>query len=64
MTGSNKWASEAVTWSITQQASKDNSAASRALKELVPADAIKCFGHGINITRNRAGSLTIKQQEN
>lgn len=64
MTGSNKWASEAVTWSLTTEAYKDNLAASKALKELVPADAIKCFGHGINITRNRAGSLTVKQMEN
>ena len=63
MTGSNAWANEAVTWVTTRQAAKDNEAASKALKGMVPADAIKCFGHGIIIARNRAGSLTIKSTE-
>lgn len=60
MTGNNGWAFQAGAWTETQQAAKDNAAATKALKELVPPDAVKCFGHGIVISRNRAGALTIK----
>jgi hypothetical protein len=63
MTGKNEWAAEAVTWITTKQAAKDNKAAEKALKELVPADAAKCSGHGISISRNKAGSLSIREKE-
>ena len=63
MTGKNEWAAEAVTWITTRQAAKDNKSAEKALKELVPADAAKCTGHGISISRNKAGSLTIREKE-
>lgn len=63
MTGSNQWASEAVTWITTRQAAKDNAAADKAIKALVAADASKCFGHGITVSRNKAGSLTIREKE-
>lgn len=63
MTGKNEWASEAVTWITTKQASKDYAAADKALKALVPADAAKCSGHGISISRNKAGSLSIRESK-
>lgn len=63
MTGNNAWASESVTWITTRKAAKDNADAHKALKEMVPADAIKCHGHGIAISRNRAGSLTLREME-
>jgi predicted phage-related endonuclease len=63
MQGNNEWASEAVMWATTRQARKDNEAADKALKALVPADAAKCTGHGISITRSKAGSLTIREMK-
>lgn len=60
-TGNNQWASEAVTWLTTRIARKDNEAAEKALKGLVPADAARCHGHGIEIKRDRAGRLSIRE---
>lgn len=61
MTGNNAFASEAYTWITTRQPAKDNAAAEKALKALVPADAIVCHGHGVTIKRNRAGSLSLRE---
>lgn len=61
MTGNNQWANDAATWALTRQAAKDNAAADKALKSLIPADAIKCFGHGITASRSKAGSISIKE---
>lgn len=63
MQGNNEWASEAVTWLTTRQAAKDFAACEKAIKAIVPADAIKCNGHGISVSRNKAGSLSIKAKE-
>lgn len=62
MTGNNQWASEAVTWINTRQAWKDNAASDKAIKLLVPADAAKCIGHGLLVSRNKAGALSIREQ--
>jgi hypothetical protein len=51
-----------VTWITTRQAAKDNAAADKAIKAMVPADAVKCFGHGITVSRSKAGSLSIREQ--
>jgi predicted phage-related endonuclease len=61
MTGNNQWASEAVTWITTRQAAKDNAAADKALKAMIPADAIKCLGHGITASRSKAGAISIRE---
>jgi hypothetical protein len=61
MTGRNEWAAESVTWITTRQARKDNEAADKAIKALVPADAAKCTGHGISVSRSKSGSLTIRE---
>lgn len=63
MTGDNQWASDAVTWLTTKQSAKDFAAAEKAIKALVPADAIKCHGHSIQVSRNKAGSLSIKESQ-
>lgn len=63
LTGNNEWASEAVTWVTTRQAAKDNAASDKAIKALVPADAAKCSGHGITVSRNKAGSLSIRENK-
>lgn len=61
MTGRNEWGAEAVTWLTTRQSAKDFSAAEKALKGLVPADAIRCHGHGIEIRRDKANRLSVKE---
>lgn len=61
MTGNNGWAANAATWITTRQARKDNEAAEKELKALVPPDAARCFGHSIEIKRDRAGRLSVKE---
>lgn len=63
MTGNNQWASNAFQWAETRQAYKDNEAATKALKGLIPPDAVKCLGHGIIASRSKAGAITIKATE-
>src|SRR5215472_5988578 len=66
MTGSNEWAYQAGVWCDTigewrrcgdWKRSED---AITGLKALVEKDVRSAWGHGVIITRNRAGSLTIK----
>lgn len=61
MKGSNSWAAEAATWLANHEAKKLAEGAEKALKALVPADAARCHGYGIQITRNRAGSLALRE---
>jgi predicted phage-related endonuclease len=61
MTGNNSWGANAATWATTRQARKDNEAAEKELKAMVPSDAARCFGHAIEIKRDRAGRLSIKE---
>lgn len=60
MTGNNAWAANSATWATTRQARKDNEAAEKELKSIVPADAIRCFGHSCEIKRDRAGRLSVR----
>lgn len=62
MQGNNSWGANAATWLGTKQAAKDCAAADKELKTLVPADAIRCFGYGIEIKRDRANRLSIKEK--
>lgn len=61
MSESNSWGANAATWITTRQARKDNEAAEKELKSLVPADAERCFGHAIEIKRDRAGRLSVRE---
>lgn len=61
MTGSNEWGSEAAAWLENIAAKKRAECAEKALKGMVPADAIKCTGAGVQITRNRAGHLSLRE---
>jgi predicted phage-related endonuclease len=63
MTSNNLWASQAADWLANWQAGKTADAASKALKEIVPADAKKVTGHGVRITRDRAGRLSLRVDE-
>jgi predicted phage-related endonuclease len=61
MHGNNEWASNGQEWLDTLDAHQRNVAAEKAIKKLVPEDARKCFGHGIQITRNKAGSMSLRE---
>lgn len=59
-TGQNQWTSEAVTWATNRQAAKDFAAAEKILKGLIPADAAKVFGAGLEAKRDRAGRISLR----
>jgi hypothetical protein len=61
MTGQNEWAFHAGEWIQTYNAAKLNDQSSKLLKSMVPPDAHKCFGHGVRITRDRAGRLSLRE---
>jgi len=61
MAASNAWASHAADYIETELAADRHTLAKQALKELVPADASKAFGHGITIKRSKSGSLLFSK---
>jgi hypothetical protein len=61
MSSSNLWSSEAFTWLENIQAKKLAEMAEKSLKAMVPADAKKCEGHGIYISRDRGGRLSLRE---
>jgi predicted phage-related endonuclease len=61
MNSSNSWAVQAAAWLATYPAKREADAAEKALKALVPDDAAKCHGARVVITRNRAGSLSLRE---
>lgn len=61
MTGNNKWAVYAVDWKCTKEAFDLCKHSEQVLKAMVPADAKKCHGHGVRITRDRAGRLSLRE---
>lgn len=60
MSLSNSWCDSAASWLANAPAKKLATIAEATLKELVPADAAKCHGAGVVVTRNRAGSLSLR----
>lgn len=60
MSQSNSWVASAATWAMNIQAKKDCEAAEKELKTLVPSDAARCFGAGVEIKRDRAGRLSVR----
>jgi hypothetical protein len=61
MTGNNAWSSNAADW-LANKAARDIAVkAEKELKQLVPADAVRCHGHQVVIKRDRAGRLTLKE---
>ena len=57
----NEWGSEAFVWLENIGAKKAAESAEKSLKGMVPPDAKKAFGHGVNITRDRAGRLSLRE---
>jgi hypothetical protein len=63
MTGNNEWANHADIWIKNQGYAKSFDASVKAIKELVEADAVEAFGHGIKASRSKSGSITIRKEK-
>jgi hypothetical protein len=63
MAGNNEWADKAEMWIGTKRSADLNKDCEKVLKAMVPADAKKCFGYGVRITRDRAGRLSLRRDE-
>ncbi len=61
MASSNSWGAFAGEYLETKLAADRHATAKDELKALVPADASKCFGHGIIIKRDKRGSLRFTE---
>lgn len=60
MASSNSWAEWAPKWLENKAAAATFKDAEKELKALVEPDVGEAFGHGIRVTRNKAGALSIK----
>lgn len=60
MSQSNEWGHHALDWLENYPSKKKADIAEKALKSLVASDAVRCFGAGVEIRRDRAGRLTTK----
>jgi hypothetical protein len=58
----NEWCNEAGIWLEHKAAAKSFNEAAANIKKAVPADGVKVTGGGITVSRNKAGSLTIKEK--
>ncbi len=63
MNTNNHWAHQAIEWLTTKDASDRCDDAQKALKAMVQPEDLKCFGHGVRITRDRAGRLSLRKDE-
>ena len=61
MVQNNTWAHHAHVWLTTRAQAEACKDAEKTLKFIVPPDAKKCHGHGIQITRDRAGRLSLRE---
>jgi hypothetical protein len=61
MDGNNAWAVDATRWLDNIAGKRLAEASEKALKSLMPDDAARAFGHGVQILRNRAGHLSLKE---
>src|SRR5215469_15601718 len=57
-----KWKILADGWIQAYGAAEIAKKAEREIKSMVPADAKLAYGHGIMVTRNRAGSMSLREQ--
>ncbi len=60
MEGNNAWASNSADWLANGAAAKKFETAAKEIKALVESDVGTATGHGIEVKRSKAGSLTIK----
>lgn len=58
--GNNAWAAAAADWLECREAARRHAAAVSSLKSLVEDDVSRAFGHGVEVRRNKAGALSIR----
>lgn len=63
MGASNEWAVHAHLWLSNHGYHKAFEVAAKSIKELVPADAVEAFGHGVKASRSKSGSVTIRESK-
>lgn len=63
MSSSNAWGEWADKWLASKEAAKTFTKAVDELKALIPADAKKAHGHGIEASRSAKGAITIKESK-
>jgi predicted phage-related endonuclease len=63
MTGNNMWGEFAGSWLEKKPIARACDEAEKILKSMVPADAKKCTGHGVYISRDRAGRLSLREDK-
>jgi predicted phage-related endonuclease len=63
MSGDNLWAAAAADWLASKGTAELCRAAEKVLKSKVPEDAKKCHGAGVQITRDRAGRLSLRIEQ-
>jgi hypothetical protein len=61
MSSSNTWVSAAVDWLANKVSAEICKDSEKVLKSLVPEDAKKCIGAKVQITRDRAGRLSLRE---
>ncbi len=60
MKGNNRWAAHADDWLSCKEAAALFANATKGLKGLVEQDVKLAFGHGIKVSRSKAGALTVR----
>lgn len=63
MNGNNEFAHHADIWLQLRDSADAYDDAAKILKSLVPPDAKRCFGYGVQITRNKLGNLSLRQMK-
>lgn len=61
MHGNNEFANQASIWLDLRDSAAAYDDAAKILKSMVPPDAKRCFGYGVQITRNRLGNLSLRE---
>lgn len=63
MTGVLIWRTQAEMWIQTEGAARTAKESEQVLKALVPEDARKVSGHGVRVTRDKAGRLSLRKDD-
>ena len=61
MEGNNRWAALADDWLACREPAKRFDAANKGLKALIEPDVKLATGHGVKVSRSKAGALTVRE---
>lgn len=61
--GNNMWSDLATSWLDSSGAAKKFDKAAKGIKEMIEPDIKLATGHGISVTRSKAGALSIKAEK-